>query len=175
MKKLEIKAYSLEEAKEKSLQQGIEVVQNVTKSWEKAGEPKNEIALRQFAADQLERLRLGNNESLGIMIVMDKGVKNTLKFPYKIHNKVTDGKRTTKRVVEIRLKSNDKLVGEADSKKLALEVAKELMNEYQEDMYATVVYRVQGGQDVVFEMEYVLSSKANEGTYLVYANEKYNF
>ena len=46
MKKFEIKAYSLEEAKEKAAEMGLTVVRNVTQSWKNAKSPIADKDLR---------------------------------------------------------------------------------------------------------------------------------
>lgn len=172
MKKFEISAYSIEEAKEKALEMGITVMSNVTKSWRNANCPMNDKDLRLFAMEMMDKHRYTTLEGVGLMIVIDAGSKDTRKRPHKFENNIVEGKRSTKRIFEIRLKSNDQLIGEAETKSDAIELAKDLMTEYREDMYSTIVYRVLENKDIAFTLKYEPSISAKLGKYVVFGNEK---
>lgn len=172
MKKFEIMAYSLEEAKEKAQDMGIIVTTNVTQSWRNAKCPINDKDFKMFAIDMLEKKRLSKAEGVGLIVVVNAGSKDTRKRPYTFVNNVVEGKRVTKKVVELRLKSTNELVGEADNKGKAEKLAKELMLEYKQDIVAEIVYRVQDGKDVAFELKYTPSASAEQGRYIVFGNER---
>lgn len=172
MKKFEVMAYSLEEAKEKAQDMGIIVTTNVTQSWRNAKCPINDKDFKMFAIDMLEKKRLSKAEGVGLIVVVNAGSKDTRKRPYTFVNNVVEGKRVTKKVVELRLKSTNELVGEAENKGKAEKLAKELMLEYKQDIVAEIVYRVQDGKDVAFELKYTPSASAEQGRYIVFGNER---
>lgn len=172
MKKFEIMAYSLEEAKEKAQDMGIIVTTNVTQSWRNAKCPINDKDFKMFAIDMLEKKRLSKAEGVGLIVVVNAGSKDTRKRPYTFVNNVVEGKRVTKKVVELRLKATNELVGEAENKGKAEKLAKELMLEYKQDIVAEIVYRVQDGKDVAFELKYTPSASAEQGRYIVFGNER---
>lgn len=172
MVKYEIKAYSLEEAKEKAAEMGLTVVRNVTQTWKNAGSPLTDKDFKTFAVDVMAKNRLTNTEGVGLIVAFTPGSKDTRERPYKFNNNVIEGKRSIKRVYEIRLKDTDELVGEADVKGDAIDLAKSLMVKYKKDMVATIVYRVTEDKDVAFTLDYVPSVTAKEGTYVVFGNEK---
>ena len=172
MKKFEVMAYSLEEAKEKAQDMGIIVTTNVTQSWRNAKCPINDKDFKMFAIDMLEKKRLSKAEGVGLIVVVNAGSKDTRKRPYTFVNNVVEGKRVTKKVVELRLKATNELVGEAENKGKAEKLAKELMLEYKQDIVAEIVYRVQDGKDVAFELKYTPSASAEQGRYIVFGNER---
>lgn len=175
MKKFEIVAYSLEEAKEKAAEMGITVVRNVTQSWKNANCPLNDTDFKVFAVDVMEKNRLTDASGVGLIVAVTPGSKDTKKRPYEFVNNVVEGNRNLQRVIEIRLKETDELVGEASKKDDAARLAKELMKKYRQDMVATIVYRVMEGKDVAFELKYAPSSDAKEGRYVVFGNDKSSF
>ncbi len=172
MKKFEVMAYSLEEAKEKAQDLGIIVTTNVTQSWKNAKCPISDKDFKTFAVEMLEKKRLSKAEGVGLIIAVDAGSKDTRERPYKFVNNVVEGKRNTKRVIEIRSKATGELFGEAENKGKAEKLAKDIMVEKCEDMVAEIVYRVQEGKDIAFELKYAPSKSAKEGRYIVFGNEK---
>lgn len=175
MKKFEIMAYSLEEAKAKAQDMGIIVTTNVTQSWKNAKCPTNDKDFKMFAVEMLEKKRLSKAEGVGLIVVVNPGSKDTRKRPYSFVNNVVEGKRVTKKVVELRLKATGELIGEAANKGEAEKLAKDLMAEYRQDIVAEIVYRVQNGKDIAFELKYAPSVSAEEGKYIVFGNERDSF
>lgn len=175
MKKIEIVAHSLNEAKEKAAEMGITVVKDVTKSWKSANSPTNDSDFKVFAVDSMEKNNLAKATGVGCIVTITPGTKDTKKRPYVFVNNVVDGTRNLQRVIEIRLKETDELVGEASKKDDAARLAKELMKKYHQDMIATIVYRVTEGKDVAFELNYSPSIDTKEGKYIVFGNDKSSF
>lgn len=175
MRKIEIVAYSLEEAKEKAAEMGITVVRNVTQSWKNANSPMSDAEFKVFAVEAMEKQRLTDASGVGLIVAVNPGSKDTKKRPYEFVNNVVDGTRNLQRVIEIRLKDTDELVGEASKKDDAARLAKELMVKYRKDMVATIVYRVTEGKDIAFELNYSPSADAKEGKYVVFGNDKNSF
>lgn len=172
MKKFKVSAYSLEEAKAKALEQGIIVASQVTQSWKNAGCPIEGPEFKAFAVEILGKKHLTDIEGAGLIIALKNGSKDTRDRPYKYVNNVVKGKRETKRVVEIRLKSTNELIGEESNKGKAEKLAKKLMAKYRQDIIAPIVYRVTGGKEIAFELEYTPSASATMGEYIVFGNEK---
>lgn len=172
MKRIEVLAYSLEEAKEKAQEQGIIVTRNVTQSWKNAKNPTSDKDFKAFAVEMLEKNRLSKAEGVGLIVAIEAGSKDTRERPYKFVNHIVEGKRNTKRVIEIRLKADGTLVGEAENKGEAEKLAKKLMADYRQDMYAEIVYRVVEGKDLAFELKYAPSTSAKQGKYIVFGNAK---
>jgi len=170
MRKFIIDAYSLEEAKVKSSELGLTVTTNVTQSWKNQNCPIDDKSFKVFAEEMLTTKRLDKATGVGLIVAINPGSKDTRERPYKFINNVTEGKRGTKRVIEIRTKSDGKLVGEAENKGKAAELAKELMLKYRQDMIATIVYRVTENKDVAFELKYAPSASAVQGRYIAFGN-----
>ena len=173
MVKYEIKAYSLDEAKQKAAVMGLTVVRYVTQSWKNAGSPMNDKDFKTFAVDVMDKNRLTATSGVALAVAVDPGSKDTRERPYKFVNNVQEGRRTTKRVFEVRIKETDELVGEASTKGDAIDLAKAAMIKYKKSMYCPIVYRVaEEEKAVAFDLEYVPSVSAKEGTYVIFGNEK---
>ena len=175
MKKFEIKAYSLEEAKEKAVGMGLTVVRNVTQSWKNAKSPISDKEFKIFAVDMFEKHRLTEAEGLGMIVCVVPGSQDTRKRPYEFVNNVVEGKKQVERVFEIRRKDTDELIATAPSKAKAEEAAKEAMVAVKADMYCEIVYRIKEGKALAFELKYAPSTSAVLGTYVVFGNEKADF
>ena len=164
MKKFEVSAYSLEEAKATALSEyGLKVTQNVSQSWKNAGSPVSGKEFEGFCIDMLDKKRLTGVEGVGLVIAITPGSKDTRERPYKYKNVTNEGKRQMERVVEIRLKATDEVVG------------KKLMLTYKQDMVAVIVYHVKDGKETAFELDYAPSQSAQKGRYIVFGNEKSGF
>lgn len=169
MRKIEIQAYTLEEAKIEAFNAGITVIHDATRSWKKSGSPVLTKDMDIFAADFLEQKGMFNFEGAGIIIVIDSGNKDTRKNPYKIYNSRRKGRCKLCRIVEIRQKSDNSVVGKATNKTDAIQLAKRLIKICREDLYAKTVYNT---SDIDFELEYVPSNKAKKGQYIVFGVEQ---
>lgn len=176
MKKYEISAYSLDDAKSVALNEyGIKVAQNVTQSWKNAGSPLSGKELETFCVDILNRRHLTDIEGAGLVVAVTPGSKDTRERPYKFKNVTTEGKRQMERVIEIRLKATDEVVGTAATKGDAEKLAKKLMLQHRQDMVAVIVYHVKDGKETAFELDYAPSQSAQKGRYIVFGNEKSGF
>ena len=175
MKKFEIKAYSLEEAKEKAVEMGMTVVRNVTQSWKNAKSPIADKDFKIFAVDVLEKNHLTDIEGVGLVVCMIPGSKDTRQRPYTVKNNVTEGKKQIERVFEVRRKDTDELIATTGKKADAEKLAKEAMARVKTDLYCEIVYRVKDGKALAFEVDYVPSVNATLGTYIVFGNEKADF
>lgn len=175
MKKFEIKAYSLEEAKEKAVEMGMTVVRNVTQSWKNANSPISDKDFKIFAVDMLEKNHLASAEGVGLVVCFVPGSKDTRERPYKFINNVTEGPKQVQRVFEVRRKDNDELIATASKKVDAEDAAKNAMCSVKSDMYCEIVYRVKEGKSLAFELDYTPSVNATLGTYVVFGNERSDF
>jgi hypothetical protein len=170
MKKIEINAFSIKEAKEKAKEMGIAVVANVTPSYIKRGKPSGDN-FTVFATEMMEKRNLTDIRGAGLIVSVKNGSADTRLHPYTFKNNVINGTRKFQRVNEIRLKSTDQLVGEASKKDDAIKLAKQLMNQYKEDMICKIVYRtIDVAEEVAFELDYTPSKDTTEGTYIVFGN-----
>jgi uncharacterized surface protein with fasciclin (FAS1) repeats len=170
MKRFEINAYSLEEAKAKAAEMGLVVVRNVTMSWKNAGSPVTDKAFKEFAVEALDKNHLTNANGVGLMVVVAAGSADTRERPYKYTNNVVEGKKNIERVYEIRRKADDVVVGVAAKKADAEKLAKKLMAEEKTDLECTIVYHVTEGKDLAFTLEYVPSVNTKAGSYIVFGN-----
>jgi hypothetical protein len=171
MKKFVIKAFSQDEAKQKALELGLNVVKNVTNSWKNADSPAIESDdFKTFANEIFEKNRLSSTTGVGLMVVETPGVQDDRSRPYEFVNNVAKGSIEKKRIFEIRLAADDKLISEAETKGDAMRKAKELMSEYRQDIVTKVVYRVLGEKGTAFKLKYTPSIKTTEGTYVVFGN-----
>lgn len=132
MRKLEIQAYTLDEAKINAFKQGITVVQDATRSWKKSGSPVLTKDMNIFAADFLEQKGMFDFEGAGIIIAIKSGTKDTRKKPYKVISSRRKGRCKLYRTIEIRLKRNHEVIGEAVNKTEALNLAKSLIRNFRE-------------------------------------------
>lgn len=175
MKKFEIKAYSLEEAKAKAAEMGITVVRNVTQSWKNTESPIADKDFKVFALDMMEKQHLTSAEGVGLIVCMIPGSKDTRERPYKFINNVTEGKKQVERVFEVRRKDTDALIATASTKADAEDAAKAAMSSVKTDLYCEIVYRVKEGKALAFELDYTPSVNATLGTYVVFGNERMDF
>ena len=176
MKKFVIKAFSQDEAKQKALELGLNVVKNVTNSWKNADCPSNSSdEFKTFANEMFEKNKLSATTGVGLMVVETPGVQDNRARPYEFINNVVKGSIEKKRIFEVRLADDDKLIGEADTKGDAIRLAKELMSEYRQDIVTKVVYKVLGEKGTAFKLKYTPSVKTTEGTYVVFGNIQDSF
>ena len=166
MRKLTIKAYGFDEAKQKALEEGITVVRNVTPSFKK----ENPVDFDVFAQQMLEKNKLTNATGVGCIVVSEAGSADTRERPYEFINNVTEGQLTKKRVFEIRTASDDTFVAEAETKVEAARLAKVAMKTTKQDLICKQVYRVEDDHALAFSLKYVPSSNTKLGTYIVFGN-----
>ena len=166
MKKFEINAFGLEEAKAKALEMGISVIRNVTPSF------RNEkpVDFDLFAEEMLKKNKIDNATGVGCIVVIEAGSADTRERPYELINNVTEGSLTKKRVFEIMKKSDGTLVATGETKGDAIRAAKNAMKNVREDLVCKQVYRVVGSHELAFELKYVPSANTKEGKYVVFGN-----
>lgn len=172
MKRFEINAFSLEEAKAKAAEMGLTVVRNVTMSWKNAGSPTTDRMFKEFAVDSLQKNHLTNAEGVGLMVVIASGSADTRQRPYKYKNNVVEGRKNLERAYEIRRKDTGEVVASKDNKSDAEKAAKKLIADLHTDLECIIVYHVKDGKELAFTLDYVPSVNAKEGTYIVFGNER---
>lgn len=176
MTKFVIEAFSADEAKQKALDYGLNIIRNVTGSWKNSDKPSIDSPdFKSFAESQFEKHKLTETTGVGLMVVLESGIKDTRKFPYEFVDNKVKGTIEKKRIFEIRLVENDKLVGQAENKSDAIRLAKKLMVTYKQDMVTKVVYRVLGDKGVAFKLKYAPSQKTTKGKYVVFGNINNSF
>lgn len=167
MRKLEIQAYSINEAKIKAYQQGITVVSNITNYWKKCGSPIFEKDIQICATDYMLDKGMFDFEGAGVIITIQNGTKNKRLKPYKITKFKRGSRCKTKKLVEIRRVDNDEVIGEASCKSEGVELAKELIQKHQTNLYGKLVYRA-SHNDKLFTAEYIPSKDTKPGQYVVF-------
>lgn len=172
MKRFEINAYSLDEAKAIAAEMGLTVVRNVTMSWKNAGAPVTDKSFREFAVDSLTKNHLANAEGVGLIVVVSGGSADTRERPYKYTNNVVEGKKNIERVYEIRRKDTGAVLATATKKADAEKAAKKLMSDVKTDLECVIVYHVTEGKDLAFTLEYTPSTNTKQGSYIVFGNER---
>lgn len=165
MRKFEIEAYSFEEAKQKALEAGITVVRNVTLSFKNSTDDFDTFAQAMLAKHKLE-----NTTGVGCIVVEEPGSADTRERPYEFINNITEGSLSKKRIFEIRTKSDDTLIAEAETKVEAARLAKAAMKKVKEDLVCKQVYRVDKEHELAFSLKYVPSANTKLGKYIVFGN-----
>lgn len=166
MKKLEIRAESLEEAKLKAYDQDVVVLFDATKAWNNCGKPYLSKELEIFAADFMNRKSMFGTLNSGIIISIKPSIQNKKKNPFKLFNSIRHGRIKLKREIQIRKKSDNTVVGTAYKKNEAKALAKEIIRDLKEDLYAINVYRP---EDHEFELEYRPAWNARPGQYVIFS------
>lgn len=165
MKKLEILAFNLEDAKLRAFEQGITVIKNVTKEWKESGQPVLAKPLDVFGAYILEKNNLFGFLNAGVIINFNRKKKPNGNLLYKLVNYPKKGPRKMKRVVEIRNLQTDELITTAKNKKLAIKMAKDIIRKYRQDIYGVTKY-IPEGRD--FELFYEKAGEKFLSEYVVY-------
>ena len=169
MQKLEITAYSVEEAKLEAFKNGITVILDATTAWRKEGSPILTKALNIFAANLLEKKKMFNFTGAGILISVVPGIKDKRKRPYALKNILRKGRCKLNRVIEIRIQDTDEVIAIASTKAEAITKSKQLISQYKKDLYGKTVYIA---DDIDFELAYVPSTSAEKGSYIVFGVEE---
>ena len=169
MQKLEIQAYSTEEAKMKAFEKGITVVFDATKAWKKAHSPILTKDLEMFAAELMESRDMLDFKGAGMIIIVTYGNSgNRNRAPYELISARRKGRCRVVRTIEVRTKKENKVVAVSPTKTEALVKAKKLIRELKEDLYAKTVYQA---DDIDFEMKYHPSSTSIPGQYIVFGTD----
>ncbi len=166
MKKLEITARNIDEAKLKAFEQGVTVIFDATWVWRRCGKPNGEELLT-FIIRYLKKRKAFENEGVGVIITALAPHSPKTKTPYKLYR----AKRKAivpERVCEIRKKSNDEVIGEGKYVRDAIELAKELIQTEQEDLYGKYTYKVDRTE---FELKYAPGFRYRVGQYIVFGVE----
>lgn len=166
MKKFEISAFSIEEAKQQAAEMGITVVKNVTPSFKKT----STVNFDEFALEMLKKNHIDTATGVGCMVVLSSGSSDTRLRPYEFVNNVTEGSLTKKRVFQVRTVSDDRLIAEAETKGEAARLAKNAMKDVKEDMVCKQIYKVVGDHALAFSLKYVPSVNTTVGKYIVFGN-----
>lgn len=173
IRKLEIKAFTLDEAKEKAKQQGMFVLKNITSSWNKMGKPISNFEFKLFAIEMLDKYKIRDAEGVGLLVAIIPGNSEKKIRPYKIHNSFFPGKKGKKRFFEIRCAEDGRLLAETSTKNEAVRKSKQLITELKKDIVCKIVWRPAiPEQEIAFKLDYVPASKSKEGTYFVFGSTK---
>lgn len=168
MKKYEIAANSYDEAASIAKQYGITVVKNATRAYSNRDKFQD---INVFANNLASKYHLTNKPGSGFMIVLEKGNPDSRKKPFKLWLAKNKGNLKKTRVFEVRLASDQSLLGHFNTRKEAIEFAKAKMPDYQETLVCKCVYYVDSAHSTVFKLEYAPSVSCKTGRYLVFGVE----
>lgn len=164
MRRIELTASSLDEAKVLAYEKGITVLNDITVNWKKQGSPIVDKLINRVVAEFFQKKKMFDFEGAGVIIEISKPTKDARKKPWKFIDKYDKYKKPPlKRIIEIRTKSDHKVVGIAERKPEAIKLAKELVMEYREDLYAIICWSKQ-----TFDLKYLPSDRMTMGQYLVF-------
>ena len=169
MRRIDIVAPGVEEAKVQAFEQNATVIHDATKQWKRQGKPMFERPLKIFAASVLTKQRLWGFEGAAIIISLNEGKDNEKKYPHKLINHKRKGRCKLKRVIEIRDSKTHEVLGTAPNKTKAVEVAKEIVTDKRLDVYAKTRYE---SADIDFECKYYPTKGYEHGSYVVFAVEE---
>lgn len=168
MKKLELHAFDIEDAKMQAFAQGITVIMDATKVWQRAGSPILTQELDMFMAEYMDSKNMFDFEGAGVIITITKGIEDTRKNPYTLISSRRKGRARLKRSIEICDTETNEILGVAPTKTQALKLAKKLIRKHRKDMYGKTVYTA---PDLDFELIYTPSVKRQRGRYIVFGVE----
>lgn len=169
MKKLEFKANSHDEAKVHAYKEGVTILFNATRDWIRRGKPLLTKDMEQYAAKFMSNRDMFGVQNAGILICVKTAIAALRKNPYKLINNIRSGRIKLKKEIQIRTKADDKVIGVAQTKNEAKALAKELMREYMEDLYAKAIYSPEENE---FELIYKPSKYARAGQYVVFYSDE---
>lgn len=169
------------------------LLKNATQKWKKEGSPMNTKDLNKFITDYMT-----TNKAVGAYIVVDGSAKDTRIRPYSVINEVTEGKRKSKRVYQIKeasfktktsevvdaegntvtVKSVDPksvvlgvVVGREGKKSEALATAKKLTTLNKRAYGIEIVEEIVEGQKYAAFVEYTPSESAKLGKFIFFNKE----
>lgn len=121
-----------------------------------------------FAISMMSRKRFFAIANAGIIITLTPGKEDTKIHPYKYTNYVRKGRCKLKRIIEIRSRKTHEVFGTAPDKRHAKALARKIVIDKREDVYAKTIYEA---TDVDFVYEYYPSAKTVEGNYVIFSTE----
>lgn len=145
---------------------------NATSAWKKANMPEGEDFI-EFCKEYLNKKKLTEAGS-GCYIIKTQYIKDGTNKPYKITNVPSNGRRKVKRVFELINSETGAIMGEADSRTEALQLAKDLITNQRTELgvgvehHCHIKYKVSNGDDRAFSFKYSPSKKYQEGEYIVF-------
>lgn len=144
---------------------GFKKVINITKMWVRAGKPLGPKSLRAFEVDLLLTRKKWRRQGVGFGFLISVAPKIHNRKIVSIRKDFPKLKRAEmKRIYELRLTSDDTLVGQAKTFYQTKTLGRKLSKKYKDGVYGTIVYRpVQPNQKVI-EFEYIEA----KGDYIVF-------
>lgn len=160
-----IKADTIHNAKEVAKDYGFKKVVNITKMWVKAGKPLGPRTLKAFEIDILMARKKWRKQGVGFGFLISLAPRiHDRKLVYTQKEYKTIKKKEMERIYEIKLSSDDTLVGQCKGIKKSRSLCKKLARKYKESTYLTLVYRPVQPNRRVFECFY----QEAKGEYLVF-------
>ena len=164
----------------------MEMMKNASQAWKKAGSPLSGKDLNKFFENYIKE-----KKAIGAFVVVNGSTDDTRTRPYSVINEVTDGKRKSKTVyqikeAELKIKSSKvtneageeeniqtaevvslgAVVGRADKKELAVKTMKELIEANKRNYAIEICKEVVEGKKYASYGIYTPSKSAKEGTFL---------
>jgi hypothetical protein len=166
MKIVKVKAFNLQNVKEET---GLELSKNATFSWKKAGKPIG-VEFEEFAKNYLEKNKVENAYIIEELPTEDKRLN-----PYKINSISSTGQRKYKTIYELINSETGEILGKAEHKNAAMDLAREIVREYREILgenvkhYCRLVKVVSEGEPKAFTFEYIPGKGTKIGKYIVFS------
>lgn len=161
-----IKADTIHDAKKVAKDYGFNKVINITKMWVQAGKPLGPRTLKAFEIDTLMARKKWRKQGIGFGFLISLAPKiHDRKLVYtQTPYKKTIKRSEMERIYEIKLSSDDTLVGQAKKLYESKALCKKLAKKYKESTYLTLVYRPVQPNRRIFECFY----QEAKGEYLVF-------
>lgn len=137
-----IKATDPKNVKEFAKEYGFREIRNATFSWVKKGSPLHPDKLRAFMIDHIMARRQWNKKGIGIGFFISLNPDEYhRKYFAKTHSYPSVTRKEMKRIVELRLASNNAPIAQIGTRRKAEKLARQLVKEYKESIKIVTVYR----------------------------------
>ncbi len=172
-RRMEIKAYTKEEAKEQS---PWTIMKDATQAWRLAGKPYSDKDMKAFCLDYLKKWTQ-MVPGLGCMIVYENGVPNKKHRPFKIVNKKNKKgiRKYTRSFIAVDDDTNELLFWVQGEQPDAVKLAEKTFFEgkCKGSMTVFLANSIYEGEPVAFTAEFAPSTISKEGTYIIFGVDKF--
>lgn len=137
-----IKATDPQHVKDFAKEYGFKEMRNATFSWVKMGSPLHPDKLRAFMIDHIMARRQWNKKGIGVGFYISLNpLDYNRKYLAKTHSYPSVVRKDMKRLIELRLESNNAPIAQVTHRRKAEQLARRLVREYKESIKLVTVYR----------------------------------